>query len=58
MHLELLSKGKSELDKQALRDAIKKAWDTIREDTVTALIKSMDTRINSVITAEGWYTRF
>jgi len=50
--------GKSEQDYQRLFQAIREAWDTIGQDAVVNLIKSMDTRVNAVLLAKGWYTRF
>jgi hypothetical protein len=55
---DLLDMGKSEQAYQRLFQAIREAWDAIGQDTINDLIKSMDTRVNAVILAEGWYTRF
>jgi hypothetical protein len=55
---ELITMGKSEQDYQRLFTAIHDAWDSIDEEVVTDLIKSMDSRINAVIAAKGWYTRY
>jgi DDE superfamily endonuclease len=55
---ELIHMGKSEEDYQRLFRAMYEAWDAIGEEAVQNLIKSMDTRVNSVIAAKGWYTRY
>lgn len=57
-HPELMSMGKSDADREALERAIYEAWDAIGQGVIDNLIKSMDTRVNSVIAARGWYTRF
>jgi DDE superfamily endonuclease len=57
-HPELLNMGRSEEAYQQLFTAIREGWDAIREDVVADLVRSMDTRINAVIQAKGWYTRF
>ena len=38
--------------------AVSRAWSEIPEKRIEELVKSMETRINAVIEAEGWYTRF
>ena len=50
--------GKSEEDYQRLFRAIYEGWDAIGEEAMANLIKSMDNRVNAVIAAKGWYTRF
>ncbi len=57
-HPELIRMGKSEEDYQRLFSAIYEAWDAIGEEVIQNLIKSMDIRVNAVIAAKGWYTRF
>lgn len=48
--------GKSEEDYQRLFQAIRKGWEAIGQEVINNLIKSMDTRINAVLHAKGWYT--
>jgi DNA-binding FadR family transcriptional regulator len=43
---------------QRLFQAIREGWEAIAQDAINDLIKSMDTRVNSVIRAKRWYTRF
>ena len=42
----------------ALFQAIEEAWDAMPDSYIESLIRSMDTRVNAVIEAEGWYTRY
>jgi DDE superfamily endonuclease len=55
---DLVDMGKSEQAYQRLFQAIRKGWEAIGQEAINDLIKSMDTRVNAVIHAEGWYTRF
>lgn len=41
-----------------LFDALEKAWPLLNERLVDELIRNMKRRIETVIAAEGWYTRF
>jgi len=50
--------GKSEEAYQRLFQAIREGWEAIGQEVINDLIKSMDTRVNTVLTAKGWYTRF
>jgi transposase len=43
---------------QSLFQAIRKGWEAIAQNAINDLIKSMDTRVNAVLHAKGWYTRF
>lgn len=38
--------------------AINRAWAEISCERVRGLVESMDSRVNAVIDAKGWYTRF
>ena len=55
---ELLEMGKSEEAYQALYEALNKGWDAMKQSLIDGLIKSMDSRVNAVIAAKGWYTRY
>jgi transposase len=55
---ELKTMGTTEAARQAMILAISRAWSEIPEKRIEELVKSMETRINAVIEAEGWYTRF
>ena len=50
--------GKSEEAYQALYDALNEGWDQIKQSLIDRLIKSIDSRVNAVIAAKGWYTRY
>ena len=50
--------GKSEEAYQRLYNALNEGWDTMRQSLIDGLIKSMDSRVNAVIAAKGWYTRY
>jgi hypothetical protein len=55
--LKTLKAGEEEL-RERLAAAVERAWLLISPERIRGLIESMDTRINAVIEAEGWYTRF
>jgi hypothetical protein len=55
---ELLEMSKSEEIYQALYDALNKGWDAMKQSLIYGLIKSMDSRVNAMIAAKGWYTRY
>lgn len=57
-HLELNEMGKSEDAYQQLFTVIREGWDAIAPEAIEKLAKSMDDRVNAIIHAEGWYTRF
>jgi hypothetical protein len=50
--------GASEEAYQRLFQAICEGWEAIAQNAINDLIKSMDTRVNAVLCAKGWYTRF
>ena len=58
-HPELLGIGRS-LDKvrEAMIKAMLEVWEEVGEKLRYDLIDSMTTRVNAVLAAEGWYTRF
>jgi hypothetical protein len=49
--------GASEEAYQRLFQAIREGWEAISQDAIDDLIKSMDTRVNAVLRAKGWYAR-
>jgi transposase InsO family protein len=55
-HLEHLKSGK--VDKEELERCIKAAWDAITLDEINNLIDSLPRRIEAVIRAKGWYTKY
>jgi len=54
--LETTAQDEATMDRFA--SAIKRAWASIPAARIEGLVRSMDERINAVIAAEGWYTRF
>ena len=48
----------SEKAYQQLFTAIREGWKAIVSEAIEKLVKSMDNRVNAVLHAEGWYTRF
>ncbi|OAL22592.1 hypothetical protein AYO22_07150 [Fonsecaea multimorphosa] len=50
--------GDSEALRQRFVSAITRAWASISPGKIKAVVKSMDNRINAIIAAEGWYTRY
>ena len=58
-HPELIGMGGSpETIEGPLFAALADVWPKVGRELMDELIRSMDTRINAVILAEGWYTRF
>ena len=57
-HPELNEMGKSEEAYQQLFSAIREGWDAIAHEAIEKLVKGMDDRVNAVLAAGGWYTRF
>jgi transposase len=51
-------KGTKEEVIQTLIEALKEAWAKIGKDYFDSLIKSMDQRVNAVLEAKGWYTKY
>jgi hypothetical protein len=50
-------KGKEDI-KNALREALLKAWDLIPTSRIRACLESMPERIQAVIEAHGWHTKY
>jgi transposase len=55
--LELFDGTKSQLKEQFYK-AIEDAWQSLEEDYFDSLIRSMERRVNAVLEAKGWYTRY
>ncbi|THC88494.1 hypothetical protein EYZ11_012063 [Aspergillus tanneri] len=51
-------KGANEKKEDILWDALEQSWSQIREDIQDALIKSMKKRVEAVLEAKGWYTKY
>jgi len=54
----LLDMGKSKKAYKAFQRAIRVEWAAIDQDLIDGLIKSMDNRVNAVLAAKGWHTRY
>jgi hypothetical protein len=50
--------GNSEAIRQRFSSAIQRAWASIPPARIRGLVKSMDDRVNAVLEAKGWYTRY
>ena len=57
-HPELLELGKGEDARRAITTALIEVWKEIGRDLMDSLIDSMTTRVNALLEAKGWYTRF
>ena len=51
-------KGDIDTVRDALWDALEQAWHLIEEDILDQLVDSMQRRVEAVIKAEGWYTKY
>ena len=54
--LNELGEGQDAYD--ALAKAIVDAWEALEQSYIDSLITSMDSRVNHVIAAKGWHTRY
>jgi hypothetical protein len=57
-HPELFEVTSKEDIREALRNALREAWDLIPEPFFNSLIKSMENRVKAVIKAKGWHTKY
>ena len=58
-HPELMDLPKnSDRTRVAMAEALKEVYTMVDQDLIDNLIDSMTTRVNEVLAAEGWYTRF
>jgi transposase len=51
-------RGNSEELRTTFMRLIKKAWEELGQDYFDGLIRSMDSRVNAVLLAKGWYTKY
>ncbi len=51
-------KGDADTVRDALWDALEQAWHLIEDDILNDLVESMERRVQAVIKAEGWYTKY
>ena len=52
------AKGESEVDLKNIEEALKKAWLLIPTSFFESLVESMSRRVQAVIKAEGWHTKY
>jgi hypothetical protein len=57
-HSNLRDIGDSQETLDKLARIIIEAWEAIPQDTIDHLIRSMDYRVNAVLAAEGWHTKY
>lgn len=57
-HPELKELGDSQEAYNALARAIVEAWEAIPQEDIDHLIKGMDYRVNAVLEAKGWHTKY
>jgi hypothetical protein len=57
-HPELSGMPKNNTSKQRLCEAAVEAWEDIREEVLDHLCQSMMRRLEAVIAANGWYTKY
>ena len=57
-HLKLLELGKDKNAHKAMTTVLVEIWKKLGRKLMDNLINSMTTRVNAVLEAEGWYTRF
>jgi transposase len=51
-------KGVNEEVKNRFSELIEKAWEALGQDYFERLIRSIDSRVNAVLLAKGWYTKY
>ncbi|KAG0645718.1 Transposable element Barney transposase [Hyphodiscus hymeniophilus] len=52
------AKGDSEAELRKMEEALKKAWHLIPTSFFESLIESMERRVQAVIKADGWHTKY
>jgi hypothetical protein len=57
-HPELLEMGACEDSYEALHEAIREAWQAVPQDFIDGLIRSMIRRVQAVLKANGWQTKY
>jgi hypothetical protein len=55
-NLQDIGDSQEALDK--LARVIIEVWEAIPQDTINYLIRSIDYRMNTVLAAKGWYTKY
>ena len=57
-YAHLKDMGDSQAAYDELTRVIIEAWEAIPQDYIDHLIKSMDYRVNAVLAAKGWHTKY
>ena len=57
-HPELMDMPKNNTTKELLIEAAIEAWENINPEVLENLVKSMIARLEAVILADGWYTKY
>jgi transposase len=55
---DLITMGTSEAAYQRLYQAMREGWESIPQEKIDHLIKTMDSRVEACRLAKGWHTRF
>jgi transposase len=55
---QLKDLGESQAAYDELARVIVEAWEAMAQDRIDSLIKSMDNRVNAVLQAKGWHTKY
>jgi transposase len=55
---ELNEMGKSQQAYNELARVIVEAWEAVPQEAINNLIRSMDYRVNAVLAAKGWHTKY
>jgi hypothetical protein len=55
---QLKEMGESQAAYNELAQVIVEAWEAIPQDYIDGLIKGMDNRVNAVLNAKGWHTKY
>jgi hypothetical protein len=58
LHPFLFEEGRAQTDWKNFHEAIQEAWWAIPQASIDRLIDSMPHRIEAVIRARGWYTKY
>lgn len=51
-------RGDAERVREALYEALERAWTMIPEELLLDLVRSIEKRVQAVIQAEGWYIKY
>ena len=51
-------RGGDDAVREALFEALFKAWESLEDDYLHDLVWSMEKRVKAIIRSEGWYTKY